>query len=111
MLQTAAGPTSHSNVCRVAATNGNDPARRLNLLGFCRCIDSLSEVVESTVLQHGGAIILREQQLKGLHNQLRLSVAIPLLWGIPPQHEPLKAAILHGGGFVEKAWKEWHMLR
>ncbi|CAN0881154.1 hypothetical protein LINGRAHAP2_LOCUS14068 [Linum grandiflorum] len=41
----------------IAATNGLDMGRRLCILGFCRSIEMLSDVVEDTVLEHGGEII------------------------------------------------------
>ena len=40
------------------ATNGADPKRRVHLLGFCRSVDSLSEVVEDAVLRRGGSVML-----------------------------------------------------
>ncbi|XP_034692675.1 uncharacterized protein LOC117919592 isoform X2 [Vitis riparia] len=38
----------------IAATNGLDMGRRLCIFGFCRSIEMLSDVVEDTVLEHGG---------------------------------------------------------
>ncbi|XP_052175571.1 uncharacterized protein LOC127790256 isoform X2 [Diospyros lotus] len=38
----------------IAATNGLDMGRRLCILGFCRSIEMLSDVVEDAVLEHGG---------------------------------------------------------
>lgn len=40
----------------IAATNGLDMGRRLCILGFCRSIEMLSDVVEDTVLEHGGEV-------------------------------------------------------
>ncbi|KAK9815897.1 hypothetical protein WJX72_011570 [[Myrmecia] bisecta] len=93
----------------IAATNGFDPKRRINVLGFCRCTDMLSEVIEDTVLQRGGEIMLREcEPRSSLHETLKMTVAIPLLWGVPPEHETLSNAIVSGGGIVEKVWLQWH---
>ncbi len=46
------------------ATNGADPKRRLHLLGFCRSVDSLSEVVEEAVLRRGGSVMLHHVETK-----------------------------------------------
>ncbi|CAI9097967.1 OLC1v1034494C2 [Oldenlandia corymbosa var. corymbosa] len=40
----------------IAATNGLDTGRRLCIFGFCRSIEMLSDVVEDTVLEHGGEV-------------------------------------------------------
>ncbi|KEH42180.1 hypothetical protein MTR_1g063100 [Medicago truncatula] len=40
----------------IAATNGLDMSRRLCIFGFCRSIEMLSDVVEDTVLEHGGEL-------------------------------------------------------
>lgn len=40
----------------IAATNGLDMGRRLCIFGFCRSIEMLSDVVEDTVLEHGGEV-------------------------------------------------------
>jgi hypothetical protein len=36
---------------------GLDMGRRLCIFGFCRSIEMLSDVVEDTVLEHGGEVI------------------------------------------------------
>ncbi len=48
----------------VQATNGADPSRRLAMLGFCRSVSDLSEVVEDAVLSCGGKIVLNQIELK-----------------------------------------------
>ncbi|XP_050116509.1 uncharacterized protein LOC126594307 isoform X2 [Malus sylvestris] len=48
----------------IAATNGLDMGRRLCIFGFCRSIEMLSDVVEDTVLEHGG-------EVKWFHTQKR----------------------------------------
>ncbi|CAL5223701.1 g6255 [Coccomyxa viridis] len=94
----------------IAATNGADPSRRLNMLGFCRSVNDLSEVVEDAVLSRGGKIVVNQIELKsGLHEFLKMTVAIPLLNGIPPQHEYLRSAISSGGGIVERMYRQWQM--
>ncbi|CAL8463404.1 g2938 [Coccomyxa elongata] len=95
---------------RIAATNGADPKRRLHLLGFCRSVDSLSEVVEDAVLRRGGSVMLHNVETRsGVHEILKMTVAIPLLYGIPPEYEYLRSAISSGGGIVEKMSRQWHM--
>ncbi|EIE27571.1 hypothetical protein COCSUDRAFT_52208 [Coccomyxa subellipsoidea C-169] len=95
---------------RIAATNGADPKRRLHLLGFCRSVNSLSEVVEDAVLRRGGSVMLHHVETKsGVHEVLKMTVAIPLLYGIPPEYEYLRSAISSGGGIVEKMSRQWHM--
>ena len=50
------------NTFWVTATNGLDICRRLNLMGYCRCTELLSDVVEHTVLSSGGEIVIREHK-------------------------------------------------
>ncbi|KAH7854017.1 hypothetical protein Vadar_009148 [Vaccinium darrowii] len=87
----------------IAATNGLDMGRRLCIIGFCRSIEMLSDVVEDTVLEHGGEVVAAEKATKGgLHEKLTMTVAVPLLWGVPPASERLRLAVRSGGGIVEK---------
>lgn len=98
------------NTFWLTATNGSDICRRLKLMGYCRCTEQLSDVVEHTVLSSGGAIVMREHRSSsGLHDTLYMTVAIPLLWGIPPRHESLSTAIISGGGVVEKVYRQWQL--
>jgi hypothetical protein len=48
----------------VAATNGLDPSRRVNFVGFCQSIDVLHECVEDVVRSRGGDILAEERDLK-----------------------------------------------
>jgi hypothetical protein len=92
----------------VAATNSHDPARRVNLEGFCQSIDYLFESIEQTVRQQRGEILREERELKsGVHEVLKITVAVPFLWGIPPQLDPLNDAILLGGGVIHKMYHQW----
>ena len=50
------------NTFWVTATNGLDICRRLKLMGYCRCTEQLSDVVEHTVLSSGGEIVMREHR-------------------------------------------------
>ena len=76
---------------QLAATNGHDPARRINIEGFCQSVDYLFESIEDTVRQQRGEILLEERELKGgLHEILKLTVAVPFLWGVPPQLDMLR---------------------
>ncbi|XP_010267200.1 PREDICTED: uncharacterized protein LOC104604520 [Nelumbo nucifera] len=95
----------------IAATNGLDMGRRLCIFGFCRSIEMLSDVVEDTVLEHGGEVVAAEKASKGgLHEKLTMTVAVPLLWGVPPASETLHLAVRSGGGIVEKIYWQWDFL-
>uniref|UniRef100_A0A0D9VPN9 DUF7811 domain-containing protein n=1 Tax=Leersia perrieri TaxID=77586 RepID=A0A0D9VPN9_9ORYZ len=94
----------------IAATNGLDMGRRLCIFGFCRSIEMLSDVVEDTVLEHGGEIVTAEKASKdGLQEKLTMSVAVPLLWGVPPASETLHVAVRSGGGIVDKIYWQWDL--
>ncbi|KAJ6840814.1 uncharacterized protein M6B38_118795 [Iris pallida] len=102
----------------IAATNGLDTGRRLCIFGFCRSIEMLSDVVEDTVLEHGGElnifcmqVVAAEKARKGgLQEKLTMTVAVPLLWGVPPASETLHFAVRSGGGIVEKIYWQWDFL-
>ncbi|POO01743.1 D-tagatose-1,6-bisphosphate aldolase subunit [Trema orientale] len=95
----------------IAATNGLDMGRRLCIFGFCRSIEMLSDVVEDTVLEHGGEVVSAEKAIKGgLHERLTMTVAVPLLWGVPPVSETLHLAVQSGGGIVDKVYWQWDFL-
>ncbi|KAM2301728.1 hypothetical protein FF1_032443 [Malus domestica] len=95
----------------IAATNGLDTGRRLCIFGFCRSIEMLSDVVEDTVLEHGGEVVAAEKAMKGgLQEKLRMTVAVPLLWGVPPAAETLHLAVKSGGGIVDKVYWQWDFL-
>ncbi|KAL0920381.1 hypothetical protein M5K25_009512 [Dendrobium thyrsiflorum] len=95
----------------IAATNGLDMGRRLCIFGFCRSIEMLSDVVEDIVLEHGGEVFTAEKASKeGLQEKLSMTVAVPLLWGVPPASETLRFAVRSGGGIVEKVYWQWDFL-
>ena len=52
------------SVFTVSATNGIEPSRRINLLGFCFSTEQLFERVEQTVLARGGEVFETQRQLK-----------------------------------------------
>ncbi|XP_062167198.1 uncharacterized protein LOC133873506 isoform X1 [Alnus glutinosa] len=90
---------------------GLDMGRRLCIFGFCRSIEMLSDVVEDTVLEHGGEVVAAQKASKGgLHEKLTMTVAVPLLWGVPPVSETLHLAVQSGGGIVEKVYWQWDFL-
>ncbi|GBF94704.1 D-tagatose-1,6-bisphosphate aldolase subunit [Raphidocelis subcapitata] len=92
----------------VSATNGRDPTRRVNFLGFCQSVDYLQESIEDTVLSRGGEVLLQERQVRsGVHEVLRLTVCVPFLWGVPPELDALSNAIVQGGGILDKVSKRW----
>jgi hypothetical protein len=45
----------------------------------------------------------------GLQERLTMSVAVPLLWGVPPASETLHVAVRSGGGIVEKIYWQWDL--
>ncbi|KAL8214481.1 hypothetical protein R6Q57_003930 [Mikania cordata] len=93
----------------IAATNGLDTGRRLCIIGFCRSIEMLSDVVEDTVLEHGGEVVTAEKGSKGgLNEKLKMTVAVPLLWGVPPASESLQIAVRSGGGIVDRVFWQWN---
>ncbi|KAF2289880.1 hypothetical protein GH714_038999 [Hevea brasiliensis] len=95
----------------IAATNGLDMGRRLCIFGFCRSVEMLSDIVEDTVLEHGGEVVAAEKAIKGgLHEKLTMTVAVPYLWGVPPASETLRLAVRSGGGIVEKVYWQWDFL-
>ncbi|ESQ52317.1 hypothetical protein EUTSA_v10017183mg [Eutrema salsugineum] len=95
----------------IAATNGLDMGRRLCIYGFCRSVEMLSDVVEDTVLEHGGEVVATETESKGgLQEKLTMTVAVPYLWGVPPAAERLHLAVRTGGGIVDKVYWQWHFL-
>ncbi|KAL2933251.1 Cobyric acid synthase [Bienertia sinuspersici] len=95
----------------IAATNGLDMGRRLCIIGFCRSIEMLSDVVEDSVLEQGGEVVAAEKATdSGLQEKLSMTVAVPLLWGVPPASETLHVAVRSGGGIVQKVFWQWHFL-
>ncbi|XP_058083937.1 uncharacterized protein LOC131231671 isoform X1 [Magnolia sinica] len=90
---------------------GLDMGRRLCIFGFCRSIEMLSDVVEDAVLEHGGEVVAAEKASDGgLQEKLIMTVAVPLLWGVPPASETLHFAVRSGGGIVEKVYWQWDFL-
>lgn len=95
----------------IAATNGLDMGRRLCIVGFCRSIEMLSDVVEDIVLEQGGEVVVAEKATQGgLQEKLSMTVAVPLLWGVPPASETLHLAVRSGGGIVQKVFWQWHFM-
>eukprot|EP00250_Pteridium_aquilinum_P013932 c21668_g1_i1 orf=266-1507(-) len=95
----------------IVATNGLDTGRRLCVFGFCRSIEMLSDVVEDTVLEQGGEVVVAAKgNWGGLNEKLSMRVAVPLLWGVPPAVDTLNYAIRCGGGIVEKVSCQWEFL-
>lgn len=47
---------------------------------------------------------------EGLQEKLSMTVAVPLLWGVPPASETLHFAVRSGGGIVEKVYWQWDFL-
>ncbi len=64
-------------------------------------------MIEDTVIRRGGEVVFRDWEPVGLHERLKMTVALPLLNGIPPQWDFLRWSIKEGGGVIEKVRREW----
>lgn len=97
----------------ISATNGSDVSRRINVSGFCQSIDHLCESVEGAIYRRGGEIMAVSRDSgtgDGLCESLTMALALPLLWGVPPEYEKLRRGIQRGGGIIHKIYKEWFIL-
>lgn len=45
-----------------------------------------------------------------LQEKLTMTVAVPLLWGVPPASETIHLAVRNGGGIVDKVYWRWDFL-
>jgi hypothetical protein len=96
------------SIFSISATNGVDVTRRINVLGFCQSVEMLHDSVERKVAQRGGEVFRVERKLKsGVHETLTMTVALPLLFGVPPEHERLRSGIERGGGIIDRVYQEW----
>ncbi|CAI5458498.1 unnamed protein product [Closterium sp. Yama58-4] len=94
----------------IRAFNGLDASRLFCVAGFCRSPEMLSDVVADTVLMAGGEVVDSKLEMgQGLHAHLRLTVALPYLFGVPPALDALNRAIRLGGGIVDKSFHQWEM--
>ena len=80
----------------IKAYNGRDGGRRINVLGFCRSVEMLHDHVAAALHIRGGEIVAHEYKSEGLHENLKLTVALPYLWGVPPELDSLNTAIEDG---------------
>lgn len=56
-------------------------------------------------------VVAAEKASKGgMHEKLTMTVAVPLLWGVPPASETLHVAVRSGGGIVDKVYWQWDFL-
>lgn len=56
-------------------------------------------------------VVSAEKAIRGgLHEKLTMTVAVPLLWGVPPVSETLHLAVQSGGGIVDKVSWQWDFL-
>lgn len=99
------------SVFHINATNGVDTTRRIKLLGFCHSLEYLHDKVEGTVIRRGGEIFAAERGVKsGVSEYLTMTIAMPLLFGIPPEYDHLKTAVKQGGGVLHQIQKEWWLI-
>lgn len=55
-------------------------------------------------------VVVAEKASKGgLNERLTMTVAVPLLWGVPPASESLQIAVKSGGGIVDKVFWQWNL--
>ena len=96
------------SVFTVTATNGVDVTRRLNVSGFCQSVEILHDTVQRQTMRRGGEIFKVQRELKhGIHETLSIALALPMLWGCPPEHERLRVGIESGGGIIDRIVHEW----
>lgn len=55
-------------------------------------------------------VTARKATKEGLNEKLTMTVAVPLLWGVPPASETLRLAVRSGGGIVDKVFWQWDFL-
>ena len=80
----------------------------MNVLGFCQSVEMLYETVEYTVGRRGGEVLRARREVRsGVHEALTMVLAVPMLWGVPPEHERLKNGIESGGGIIDRVYREW----
>ena len=80
--------------------------------GFCQSIEELYDRVEGTVLSRGGEVFTSERcpaAAGSLQQALRMTVALPLLWGVPPETARLRHGVAAGGGIIDRVFHEWHI--
>lgn len=62
------------------------------------------------VLPNGQVVTAEKASKGGLQEKLTMTVAVPLLWGVPPASETLHLAVRSGGGIVDKVFWQWDFL-
>jgi len=55
-------------------------------------------------------VVAEKGSTGGLQEKLSMTVAMPLLWGVPPAVDTLHYAIRSGGGIVERTYRCWEFL-
>lgn len=71
-------------------------------------MEMLHERVEATVARRGGEVFRSRLELHGgTHESLSMRLALPLLWGVPPEHERLRSGIESGGGIIDRIVREF----
>jgi hypothetical protein len=102
-------------VCR-AASSSSAGSRRVALHGFTRCPSSLSDTVGAVAAALRGAVLAEAPLPRppgGLAAGTAITVALPLLHGVPPALDALVAAIAtapDGSHVIERVVKEWVVL-
>lgn len=69
--------------------------------------DMCSLICRTSLLQ---VVAAEKESKEGLQEKLNMTVAVPLLWGVPPASDTLRFAVRSGGGVVEKVYWQWDFL-
>uniref|UniRef100_A0A804RAU1 DUF7811 domain-containing protein n=1 Tax=Zea mays TaxID=4577 RepID=A0A804RAU1_MAIZE len=67
------------------------------------CLGALFNIAATNV------VTAEKASSNGLQEKLTMSVAVPLLWGVPPASETLHVAVRSGGGIVDKIYWQWDL--
>lgn len=77
------------------------------LCGFSLKAKSMDVLVDGLYHQ---VVVAEKGSTGGLQEKLSMTVAMPLLWGVPPAVDTLHYAIRSGGGIVERTYRCWEFL-
>jgi hypothetical protein len=64
--------------------------------------------VEDVVVPRGGSVLLAETSLSaGVTERLRMRLALPSAFGVPPEVEVLERCIAEAGGYLARMNQSW----
>lgn len=98
---------------QITVRNARDPTRFVVVKGFCRSASLVHEVVREVTVFRGGEVLQVEQSLRpqSLSEQLRMKVALPRAFGVPPEVDALLQALSSAGGVVDSQNLGWVFTR